>query len=157
MCRYWLVLFLLAFAASCRQVPPYEASQIDVIDTVHKTLDQYFANIEKDGINAEFNYLDASPNFFWVPPGAKQPLAYDTIVSMMKTNAARIRKMENRWDSLKIVPLNNDLASYAGRFHSIITDSGGRQSIQYFMETGIVIHRENGWKILNGQTTVLSQ
>jgi len=155
--RIFIALFVLAGAASCRQVQPYEATQMDVIDTVHKTLNQYFTDIAKNGINAKLNYLDASPNFFWVPPEAKQPLTYDAVVSAMKANAAGIRKIENTWDTLKIVPLNNNLANYTGRFHSVITDSTGRQITQYFVETGTVIHRENGWKILNGQTSLLSQ
>ena len=47
-----------------------------VTKEVKQMLGSYYADIKKDGLTAEFNYLDNSVDFFWMPPGYKSSISY---------------------------------------------------------------------------------
>jgi hypothetical protein len=134
-----------------------EAEKKIVAKEAGQMLDDYYADINKDGLTAEFKYLDSSKEFFWVPPGFQQAISYDSVVSIITRNASSFRSVENTWDTLTIIPLTAELASYTGRLRSSMTDTLGKKSEYTLVETGMLIKRKRGWKLLNGQTTILNQ
>ena len=152
----WAFVFLSAFI-SCRE-PDIGLTQSDrkmISDSIRQTLNNYFADIKKEGLTAEFKYLDSSSDFFWVPPRYKSSISYDSIAAILKTYAPFYQSTDNSWETLMINPLSHNLASYSGRIQSITTDSSGKVSKFTLIETGLVIKRETGWKLLNGQTSVI--
>jgi hypothetical protein len=58
---------------------------------------------------------------------------------------------------LKIIPLSKELASYTGRLNSTIVNKLGKVMTFSLVETGVLIKRKDGWKLLNGQTSILNQ
>ena len=64
----------------------------EVRQAVKQTLENYFKDIAKDGLTAEFKYLDNSPDFFWVPPGYSSPLSYDSVRAILTQNASNFSK-----------------------------------------------------------------
>jgi hypothetical protein len=122
-----------------------------------QTLDSYYNDIRKLGLTAEFKYLDNSSEFFWVPPGYSDAIAYDSVVTILKQNAPKYKSIDNSFDTLRIIPLSRELATYTGRLHSTMTDTADRIITFSLVETGILIKRPDGWKLLNGQTTILAQ
>ncbi len=150
-------LSLIAFfiLTSCKQPGITEAENAEVIAEVRQTLQNYYDDIKKSGLNAEFKYLDNSTDFFWVPPGYSGPIFYDSVVSTIKGNAARYMSVDNSFDTLHIVALSRRYATYTGRLRSIMRDTSGQISTYTMLETGILTKRSDGWKLLSGQTAIV--
>lgn len=146
------LIFLLAlFQYSCT-VPSTDPETVKT--EVRETLLAYNNAIRTDGLLSEFKYLDSSASFFWVPPGYDTPIFFDSVASVIRRNAPVLRKVDNSYESLTVVPVNDALASYSGKLRSVVTDTSGHTSTTTLIETGLLIRRESGWKLLCGQTTV---
>lgn len=132
-----------------------EEEKETVASEVRQMLINYDTDIRKNGLPAEFKYLDNTPDFFWVPPGFSSPLSYDSVANIIKDNAAMFAMVDNKWDTLAIYPLTNELATFTGRINSMLLPVTGSVIKTTLMETGTAIKRKDGWKILNGQTTIV--
>lgn len=158
MSRQFLLLGIFLTLISCGSNTELTSSdKAQIIDEVKQTLNNYYDDIRKSGLEAEFSYLDNSEDFFWVPPGYTKPASYEEIVTAIKGNAARFRKVDNAFENLQVIPLTKDLATYSGKLHSVMTDTAGQTMQASLVETGLMIRRQDGWKLLSGQTTVLNQ
>ena len=133
-----------------------DAERREIVAAIRKTLDHYYDDIREEGLTAEFRYLDNSDSFFWVPPGYVSPLSYDSVAAILKQNAPKFQLVDNKFDTLTISPLSKELASYTGRLRSVMTDTTGKSTTYVMIETGIMIRRNEEWKLLSGQTTLLS-
>ncbi|MDH3648988.1 MAG: hypothetical protein OEQ53_04855 [Saprospiraceae bacterium] len=130
-------------------------SKEEVIRDVTIMFDQYHKAIEQEGLTAEFNYLDNSPDFFWVPPGYREALTYDSVRAILQGNANGFTRVEFHWDTLQVFPLSNTIASFTGIVNGVMTDTTGSKSPVHIIESGTVIKRTDGWKLLNGQSVSL--
>jgi SnoaL-like domain len=148
------LILIAALSISCT-TDFTEKEKIVVTKEAKQMLDNYYADIKKEGLTAEFDYLDNSDEFFWVPPGYKNSISYDSVVSILKQNAPMFRSIDNSWDTLRVVPLTRGLASYTGRLRSLMTDTLGKTTEYVLVETGLLIKRKEGWKLLSGQTSIL--
>lgn len=146
---FLLALFLLL---SCSQT---DKSQGDVQKEIRSTIDNYYNDIRKEGLLAELKYLDSSKQFFWVPPGYLNYAGYDSIAAAIRRNAAFLKSVDNRYDSLLIVPLTKDHAQFVMRTVSTTVDATGDTVKTAFIESGVMVKRKDGWKFLSGQTSVL--
>lgn len=147
----------LVFLLSCREPSHLTDSQkASVMDEVRSMLRNYSDDIRSKGLLAEFAYLDSSTDFFWVPPGFSSALSFDTVASMIKSNALLYQSVEITWDTVRIIPLTPDLASYTGRLSSITIANSGKVTRGSLVETGLVIRRNNSWKLLCGQTALVA-
>ena len=97
-----------------------ERERAEVKDEVKAMLYKYCADVTARGLHAEFEYIDNSSAFSWVPPGARAPLPFDTVISMIGRNAARFRKVNNSFDTLVVTPFTTQLAAYSARIRSCI-------------------------------------
>ena len=155
--RQAILLFIFIAIFSCRQSTTMTKDEKTRIELdVQKTLTDYYDDIRKSGLTAEFNYLDHSPDFFWVPPGYSRCISYDSVVHVLEENAPKFKSIDNSFESLRIVPLSIEIATYTGRLHSTMTDTSGKIMTLQLVETGVLIKRKEGWKLLNGQTTILN-
>ena len=118
-------------------------------------LDNYHDDIKKGGLTAEFKYLDDSEDFFWVPPGYESALTYDSVKTILETNASNFRNVEFHWDVLQIFPLTNEIVNYAGIVGGQLTDTSNNSIIVSIIESGTLIKRHDGWKLLSGQSANL--
>ncbi len=154
--RLILIIFILFFPGSCnRQKQLSNEEKKEITTSVRKTLESYYKDIKDSGLIAEFKYMDNSAEFFWAPPSYSAALSYDSIAAIIRTNAPSLLSVENTFDTLLIVPLNKDLASYTGRITSTIRDTSQKISVMQLVETGVMIKRKTGWKLLNGQTVII--
>lgn len=129
---------------------------LSVESEVRQLFDHYFEAIRKGGLTAEFQYLDHSSDFFWVPPGYENPISYDSVAAVLTLNAPRFVSVENTCDTLRIIPLTTSLATYTAKLRSVMKDTSGNISSVNLIETGVAIKREDGWKLLSGQTSLLN-
>jgi hypothetical protein len=134
-----------------------ETQRKNIIDTVTQTLRNYYSDMDKKGLLTEFNYLDSSKEFYWLPPGYSAAIDYNAVAAAIRANAADYKSIKIEWDTLSVDALSNKLARYTGRLRSKWTDTSGKSMNLSFVETGLLIKRDNGWKLLSGQTAVLAQ
>ena len=155
--RFFILSILLA-AGACHSPGESNKKRLQsVTDSVRATLHRYYEDIRRNGLMAEFAYLDSSAEFSWLPPGYETSISYDSIAKIIRQNALAVREADNSWDNLRITPLTEQLASYSGGIRSVITDTSGKTDVYILIETGVVIKRADGWKLLNGMTKLLSQ
>ncbi|MEO9965760.1 MAG: hypothetical protein ABJF11_08230 [Reichenbachiella sp.] len=152
---YILTIFILW---SCDYNPKSQAMDKDQIKLeVQQMFDNYHKDIATDGLLAEFKYLDTSADFYWVPPGYDAALSYDSVETILTANAKSFQQIYFGWDTLQIFPLTADIANYSGIVLGEMTDTAGTQMNVSIIESGTVIRREDGWKLLSGQSATLSQ
>jgi hypothetical protein len=133
-----------------------EDEKLAITRDVGHTLNSYADDIRKMGLKAEFKYLDSSADFFWVPPGYGSAISYDSVAFILNQNASLFKSIYNVYETLRIVPIGKHQACYTARLTSTMTDTAGNKSTSYLVETGVLIKRSSGWKLLNGQTSVVN-
>lgn len=154
---YWYAFVLLLLACNPKPLPVAftDADKKQMVDSVTITLHQYFTDIEKEGFTAEFNYLDSTDEFFWVPPGFKMALSYDSVKASIQQNSTVFTSVKNTWTSLKVYAISPTIASYNGIIDCHLTDTAGHTIQAKLIETGTLIKRNSGWKLLCGQTSMI--
>jgi SnoaL-like domain len=157
MTRKILILFAMLLGSCDQQKPLNSVEKDEIIKEVRQTLNNYYDDIRKSGLSAEFNYLDNSSDFFWVPPKYPECLSYDSVVSILKQSAPKYKYIDNKVDFMRINPLNKELAVYTCQLHSVMTDTSGNVLTYSMIETGVLIKRKDGWKLLSGQTSILDK
>ena len=150
-------LLFLVLLSACNAPDTFsEADQQRVAAEVDSMLHAYLDAMREGGLEAEFAYLDSTDAFFWVPPGYNSWISYDSVAVVLRATAPTLRSMDYRWQSLRIDPISQDRAIYTGTLTGALTDTSGQVTTLSMIETGTVIRREDGWKLLNGQSAVLS-
>jgi hypothetical protein len=154
----FLLFALTVSLHSChdRNADLREEDRAKISEEVKDMLLNYAFDIKEKGLTAEFDYLDNSSDFFWAPPGYGRAISYDSVANILKTNADHFRAIENSYDSLSVIALKNDLAIYNALITSSVIDTEGSKSTVHLVETGVVIKRKNGWKLLSGQTSLIA-
>ena len=156
--RFILIVIFLGLCASCKEPqPPKEWSRAKVTDQVVQMLLDYHEAIAEDGLMAEFRFLDDSANFFWVPPGYNTPLDIDSVRTILTQNARGFTAINFEWESLEIFPLSEDIATYTGIVSGSMTDTAGLVIHPRIIESGTLIKRDDGWKLLSGQSANLEK
>lgn len=150
--------FLLLIGCAKEKKPiPYKAeteefSRISVETEIRAMFDDYFSAIKEGGLSAEFDYLDDSEDFFWVPPGYQSALSYDSVKNVLTANGPQFQSIEFEWKSLRVIPLSATLGTYTGIVSGIMTDTAGVTIKVALIESGTIIKRQDGWKLLSGQS-----
>ncbi len=148
------ILFLLFNA--CQQSENLKQSDKERISKDIKImLEDYHTDINRGGLMAEFKYLDESDDFFWVPPGYTSPLNYDSVKTILTANAKGLESVQFSWNTLKVFPLSHTIANYTGIVNGAMKDTSGIVNSMRIIESGTLVKRSTGWKLLNGQSAVL--
>jgi hypothetical protein len=156
MVRYYLAGITLLLLNSCVQTEKLNASEKElVVADVREMFNNYHSDIRENGLTAEFKYLDKSPDFYWVPPGYNSALTYDSVHTILVNNAKLFREILFEWDTLQVFPLTNEIANYSGIVKGSMTDTSGIVTSVLIIESGTVVRRSDGWKLLSGQSAVL--
>lgn len=119
-------------------------------------MEDYTNAVRRSGLTAEFPYLDNSADFYWTPPGYRNCISYDSVAAILNQNAKNFLVIDNSIDTIKITPLNKEYAVYAARLTSRVTDISQKTTTLSLVETGVLVKRKDGWKLLNGQTSILN-
>ncbi|HEY0741603.1 MAG TPA: nuclear transport factor 2 family protein [Chryseosolibacter sp.] len=146
-------LLLLLFLVATSSITLAQTAKVE--KEVREMLANYFGDIRREGLMAEMKYLDNSADFFWVPPGYNHALSRDSVVAIISGYAPKVKLTNNSFETLRIVPLSDEIATYTGRVRSTVTDLQGNERTHVLVETAVVVKRKDGWKLLNGQTSVV--
>ena len=152
--KYFLIVLVFFLLFSCAQNDKQIVSA-DLQQEIKLTIDNYYNELRKEGLAAELKYLDSSNQFFWVPPGYMNYANYNVIAAAIKRNAALLKSIDNRYDSLLIIPLTKEYAQFVMRTISTTIRADGDSIKSAFIESGVVVRRKDGWKFLSGQTSIL--
>jgi len=141
--RAFQLLLVVLFSYSCSQSTSSlsDAQKNNISKEIQQTLSDYYSDIKKEGLLAEFKYLDSSSDFLWVPPGFTSPISFDSVAIILKKNAPLLRSVINSWNTLHVYPLSEELASYSGKLHSKIMDTTGKTSGVDLIESRVMIKR----------------
>lgn len=142
---------------SCGSPPPKENLSKDKVRLeATNMLYEYHNAIENGGLTAEFQFLDHSADFFWVPPGYTSKLSYDSVYNILTANDKALSSIVLQWDTLEVFPLSNEIATFTGRVTGRMKDTAGQISRTAIIESGTLIKRTDGWKLLSGQSALLN-
>lgn len=147
------VLSLAILITSCQPKDRFDKDSIE--KEVHTMLKAYDDAVRAKGLDGEFDFLDDSDEFYWVPPGYKYAITYDSVATILRQTAPRLSHVDNEWDTLRIQALSKNYASFSGVVKSMAVTSKGDTIRMKLAETGLVVRRKTGWKLLSGQTTVI--
>ena len=128
-----------------------EAISIEITNVLNK----YTLAISHDGLMAEFDFLDSSAEFYWIPPGYTSALKYDSVKAIISGIAPGIKSMDNKYHDIQIWPYSNTHVGYTAHVNSTGVDTAGNTNITTLLESGTLIKRRNGWKLLSGHTSVV--
>ncbi len=151
-----LICLLLTIGACGEESRLKSLEKNSVRDGVTTMLHAYHDAIRDRGLLAEFEYLDNSADFFWVPPGYGSALSYDSVKVILEQSARNIISADYRWDSLTVFPIVPFLANFHGVVSGQVVEAGGVTRRVRMIESGTVILRAGGWKLLSGQTSMLT-
>ncbi|TRX59912.1 hypothetical protein FNH22_07615 [Fulvivirga sp. M361] len=156
MTKYLTLLLSFILLVSCTISEPLSEDEKALIrDDILEMFGHYFDDIKRDGLMAEFRYLDKSRDFFWAPPGYRSALSYDSVKIILKENARHLEKVEFSWDTLQVFPITHEIATYSGVVKGVIHNTFGDVSSVLMIESGTLIKRKDGWKLLSGQSAHL--
>lgn len=150
------LIYALLFLVACQPTDPNATAEV-VDQEVRKMLTNYHEDMAKYGLRGEFKYLDESEDFFWNPPGYNTTLDYESVKVEVLKNADRFRSVSYEWDTLSVYPLSANLASFSGIVTGAMTDTAGVVYNVRLMESGTVTRRKDGWKLLNGHSSNLTE
>ncbi|UII81341.1 hypothetical protein [Flagellimonas sp. CMM7] len=151
-----LLIIILAFACQGKHEISNDLNEELIINEIQQMFDDYHKDIRLQGLTGELKYLDNSKDFFWVPPGYNSALSYDSVKTILEKNAKAFSRIEFQWDTLRIIPISNEVASYSGIVEGTMIDTSGIKSMMRIIESGTVIKRTTEWKLLCGQSANLS-
>jgi hypothetical protein len=148
-------LYLSAFLFSCKTGGLTDQEALMIREEIAQTINDYCLDVKFHGLTAELKYLDSTGEFSWQPPGCLVPISFDSVAAILKQNAPFFKCVINVYDSLKIVPIDKNNAVYSAVVRSLITNTRNQVSRLLMSETGHVIKRNDGWKLLRGETKIL--
>jgi len=151
----FLLVTLVILGSSCQQKSSQTYDTKAVEKEVRIMFKAYDDSVRKNGIEGEFFFLDNSDGFYWVPPGYKYALHYDSIANILHEYAPQYKYIDNSWDKLQIMGLSDKYASFTGVINSYAITVDNDTTITKLSETGNVVKRSSGWKFLSGQTVVI--
>jgi len=146
-------LFLLISCDAIGTSDPLDKEQLR--QEIRQMLHNYHRDIAGEGLTAEFKYLDPSEDFFWVPPGYGTAITYDSVRKILEQNALTLKLASFSWDTLEVFPLSEKIAGFTGIVTGKLIDTKDVESVVRMIESGTLIKRKDGWKLLSGQTAVL--
>ena len=151
---FFYLIIILTFTSCKEEVStlkqPIDKERVSV--EILQMFDAYHAAIKENGLEAEFDFLDNSPDFFWVPPGYKSAQSYDQVKNALIENNKAIKSIQFKFDTIQVYPLSNSIANYSGVVSGKMLDTSNMVSTFRIIESGTLIKRNDGWKLLNGQS-----
>ena len=144
-------LFLILI--SCQFNTKNDKFDTNVVSTEARLmLENYHKDINQYGLMSEFKYLDSTKNFFWIPPGYKTPLDFDSVRSILTKTSKSLKTVFFKMEDLKLHPLSKKYVNYSATIEGHIVDTSGNKSEVSIIESGILVKREDGWKLFSGQS-----
>lgn len=143
---------IIILVLGCKKEQTKKLDKTQIVSEIEMMFNDYHEAIKQNGLPAEFDYLDNSNDFFWIPPGYKSTVKYDSIKAILIENNKSIQSISFEFETLEIFPLTPEIANYSGSVKGEMLDTSNVTSNFKIIESGTLIKRADGWKLLNGQS-----
>ena len=143
---------IIILVLGCKKERTKKLDKTQIVSEIEIMFNDYHEAIKQNGLPAEFDYLDNSNDFFWIPPGYKSTVKYDSIKAILIENNKSIQSISFEFETLEIFPLTPEIANYSGIVKGEMLDTSNVTSNFKIIESGTLIKRADGWKLLNGQS-----
>ena len=155
--NYLILLgFLVLFACKPVEKKAFDLDEQKKVEKeVNTMLHQYHEAISQEGLEGEFPYLDSTEQFFWVPPAYTSALDFDSVKSILLQNDKAMKQVDFHWEKLELFVLSPKIVNFTGIVGGQMLDTAGILSPVNIIESGTCIKREDGWKLLSGQSALL--
>ncbi len=88
-----------------------------------------------------------------MPPNYNSPQSYNQVKNVLIENDKAITSIEFKFDTIQVYPLSDSIANYTGIISGKMVDTASTLSTTFkIIESGTLIKRKSGWKLLNGQS-----
>ena len=152
---FFVVLLLVLPLVSCqRSTDLTDAQRTTVIQGVQQMALQFFDDLRTHNAPAVVGHLDSSDAFFWVFPPDTAVVSRASLAAALRAELEANPSIESRWLRIRVEPLTATVAAYSGVFEQMATDTEGKTVRTLGIESAVVVLRDDGWKFLNGQTTL---
>lgn len=151
--RSIIIIGFISLICACTGTQnPKQTDKEQIEREVRLMFKNYHEEVAAKGLSGEFKYLDDSEDFYWVPPGYDSPLSYDSVRQILLQNDRSLAELKLRWDTLRVIPLSSEIVNYTGIVVGHSKDTLGTIYPVSIIESGTLIKRANGWKLLSGQS-----
>jgi hypothetical protein len=96
--------------------------------------------------------LDTTDAFFWIPPEFDKALNYNEVKRILLENVPSTEGIQFKWEKLEVFPLKENVATYHGIVLSSMPIDSAKMHQSRILESGTLIKRKDGWKLLSGQS-----
>ena len=125
-------------------------------DSVQIMTQSISKDISLEGPGAWLKYFENTADFFMASEGRLVFPNNDSAANFIKNTLVKtIRKIDLRWNNLRIDPLSSKLAGISADFHEDITDNTGKKIAEDGYFTGIAEQTPQGWKLRNAHWSVV--
>jgi hypothetical protein len=148
-----ILCVVVCIACNGAQLSKRKAAQItrEATDMLHN----YHKDLAAHGLAAEFKYLDSTDQFNWHPAGYDTAIGFDSVATVLRRLDDFYTSIKSHWDTLSITPLSDSMADYTGIFTTSMTDVSGITDTYTMHESGRLVRRPDGWKMLSGRTSIM--
>lgn len=150
----WSILLLFALASCQRSTDLNDVQRATVIQDVQQMTVQFFDDLRTHNADAAISRLDDSDAFYWVFPPDTAHVSRAAVAAQIRADLQANPSIEVRWLQMRVEPVTSTAAVYSGVFESVSTDPAGATVTVRGTEHAVVILRDDGWKFMNGQTTL---
>ncbi len=128
-----------------------------VQDSVRQMADLIARDVSSEGPVAWLKYFENSPDFFMASAGQLVFPSKDSAISYVKNKlVTTIKKIDLRWNNLRIDPLTPRLAGISADFHEDIMGFDDRKMPVDGYFTGIAKQTSEGWQLRNAHWSILT-
>lgn len=152
---HWIAWAVVGLSVSACTPAFDEAARQKVAAEATQVLMDYQAAICKDGLLAEFAFLDSTDDFHWLPPGAAAPMDYDSVARAIRQNAAALDTACVTYADLAVTATAPDSARYTATVQSFAVTHEGDTSMASLREQGVLVLKNGKWWLLSGNTTMM--
>lgn len=149
-----VVLLVLPLVSCQRSTDLTEAQRTTVIEGVQQMALQFYDDVRTHDAAAVVGHLDSSDAFFWVFPPDTAVVSRASLAAALQAELEAYPSIEGRWLRIRVEPLTATVAAYSGVFEQVATNTEAKSVTTLGIESAVVVLREDGWKFLNGQTTL---
>ena len=151
-----LYICLLTIFSSCKSISTGETKTAGVQEGVHQMADAIVRDLHNEGPIVWLKYFSNSKQFFMVSNGMLVFPNIDSASAFVPRLAKQLKRIELKWDNIRVDSLAPDLGIMAASFHEILISATGAEETSSGYFTGVVENTPTGWKLRDANWSIAS-
>lgn len=122
-------------------------------DSVRQFLNEYVEAVNRVDFAAIRTFYADAPGFHWADRGRLAYPSYQSLVSTFDSLTGVVTSIRLTVDVPRVVPLRPGLAMLTATYRQSLADTGRQQFRSAGAFSGVVEHRDDGWKFIAGHAS----